>query len=134
MQDTFIYSALDWPAREERMIPTMRPYKAKASAKMRMRIIPTKSFGCCAFALQKYNHIPTKHTLTMEISQVNKCKTSSIISMNGKCRKQFTCIPVSRPHICIYCEKQTNIYLQQLFVKYPITLKEHNVGFLSQHS
>lgn len=33
-------------------MPTIRPYKAKASAKMRMRIIPTKSFGCCALALQ----------------------------------------------------------------------------------
>ena len=33
------------------MIPTIRPYKAKASAKMRMRIIPTKSLGCWAFAL-----------------------------------------------------------------------------------
>ncbi|KAK2408935.1 V-type proton ATPase 16 kDa proteolipid subunit [Trifolium repens] len=40
------YSALDWPAREERMMPTMSPYSANASAKMRMRIIPTKSFGC----------------------------------------------------------------------------------------
>jgi hypothetical protein len=33
------------------MMPTMRPYRASASAKMRMRIMPTKSFGCCAFAL-----------------------------------------------------------------------------------
>lgn len=33
------------------MIPTMRPYKASASAKMRIRIIPTNSFGCCALAL-----------------------------------------------------------------------------------
>lgn len=33
------------------MIPTMRPYNARASAKMRIRIIPTNSFGCCAFAL-----------------------------------------------------------------------------------
>jgi len=31
----------------------MRPYRARASAKMRMRIIPTKSFGCCALALRK---------------------------------------------------------------------------------
>ncbi len=30
----------------------IRPYRAKASAKMRIRIIPTKSLGCCAFALQ----------------------------------------------------------------------------------
>lgn len=33
------------------MIPTMRPYNASASAKIKIRIIPTKSFGCCAFAL-----------------------------------------------------------------------------------
>jgi len=47
IQQQILYqSALDWPAREERMMPTIRPYKAKASAKMRMRIIPTKSFGC----------------------------------------------------------------------------------------
>jgi|EP01046_Picozoa_sp_COSAG06_P016914 hypothetical protein len=26
---------------------TMSPYRPRASAKMRMRIIPTKSFGCC---------------------------------------------------------------------------------------
>jgi len=45
-QELLYQSALDWPAREERMMPTMRPYNAKASAKMRMRIIPTKSFGC----------------------------------------------------------------------------------------
>lgn len=50
-KEMFLYSALDWPARDERMIPTIRPYKAKASAKMRIRIIPTKSFGCCALAL-----------------------------------------------------------------------------------
>lgn len=30
----------------------MSPYRARASAKMRMRIIPTKSLGCCALALQ----------------------------------------------------------------------------------
>nr|DAD24625.1 TPA_asm: hypothetical protein HUJ06_026089 [Nelumbo nucifera] len=45
-------SARDWPARDDRMIPTMRPYRARASAKMRMRIIPTNSFGCCALALK----------------------------------------------------------------------------------
>ncbi|KVH95986.1 hypothetical protein Ccrd_001930 [Cynara cardunculus var. scolymus] len=40
------------------MIPTMRPYRARASAKMRIRIIPTKSFGCCAFALfNKYEKV-----------------------------------------------------------------------------
>lgn len=47
------YSALDWPAREDKIIPTMRPYRARASAKIRIRIIPTKSLGCCALALQK---------------------------------------------------------------------------------
>jgi len=51
--EIWLYSALDWPAREERMMPTISPYNANASAKMRMRIIPTKSFGCWAFALQK---------------------------------------------------------------------------------
>merc|ERR1719172_215825 len=30
--------------------PTMSPYSPKASAKMRMRIMPTNSRGCCAFA------------------------------------------------------------------------------------
>ena len=30
----------------------MSPYRARASAKMRMRIMPTKSLGCCALALQ----------------------------------------------------------------------------------
>jgi len=41
------------------MMPTIRPYRARASAKMRIRIIPTKSFGCCALALQdnkEFNH------------------------------------------------------------------------------
>jgi hypothetical protein len=33
------------------MMPTISPYKASASAKIRIRIIPTNSFGCCAFAL-----------------------------------------------------------------------------------
>ena len=46
------YSALDWPARDDKIMPTIRPYRASASAKMRMRIIPTKSLGCCALALQ----------------------------------------------------------------------------------
>ena len=31
----------------------IRPYSASASAKMRMRIMPTKSLGCCALALQR---------------------------------------------------------------------------------
>lgn len=31
----------------------IRPYSARASAKMRIRIIPTNSLGCCAFALQQ---------------------------------------------------------------------------------
>lgn len=46
------YSALDWPAREDKIMPTMSPYNANASAKMRIRIIPTKSLGCWALALQ----------------------------------------------------------------------------------
>ena len=56
----WVHSALDWPARDERMIPTMRPYSASASAKMRIKIIPTNSFGCCAFALHNThtNHTP----------------------------------------------------------------------------
>ncbi len=29
----------------------MRPYKAKAYPKMRIRIIPTNILSCCAFAL-----------------------------------------------------------------------------------
>merc|ERR1712086_1189555 len=39
------------PAVEATTRPTMRPYKPKASAKMRMRIMPTKRRGCCALAL-----------------------------------------------------------------------------------
>jgi hypothetical protein len=35
------------------MMPTISPYKASASAKMRIRIIPTNNLGCCAFALSK---------------------------------------------------------------------------------
>ena len=35
----------------ERMIAIIIPYKPKASAKMRIRIIPTKIASCCAFAL-----------------------------------------------------------------------------------
>jgi len=35
------------------MIPTMRPYRARASAKIKIRIIPTNSFGCWALALTK---------------------------------------------------------------------------------
>lgn len=31
----------------------MSPYNASASAKMRIRIIPTNSLGCCALALQQ---------------------------------------------------------------------------------
>lgn len=38
------------PALEDRMMPTISPYSASASAKIRMRIIPTNSLGCCALA------------------------------------------------------------------------------------
>jgi hypothetical protein len=31
----------------------MRPYRARASAKIRIRIIPTNSLGCCALALHE---------------------------------------------------------------------------------
>ncbi len=37
---------------ELRRIAPMSPYRARASAKMRIRIIPTKSLGCCALALR----------------------------------------------------------------------------------
>jgi hypothetical protein len=36
---------------EERISETIRPYKAKASPKIKIRIIPTKILSCCAFAL-----------------------------------------------------------------------------------
>jgi hypothetical protein len=48
------------------MMPTISPYKASASAKMRIKIMPTKSLGCWALALQ------TKTSL-----HVNKQKSSS---------------------------------------------------------
>eukprot|EP01083_Nonionella_stella_P300018 1022073_1 len=35
------------PIFSDKTIATMRPYKANASAKIRMRIIPTYNFGCC---------------------------------------------------------------------------------------
>ena len=35
----------------------IRPYRARASAKMRIRIMPTNSFGCCAFALQVASNV-----------------------------------------------------------------------------
>lgn len=41
----------------------MRPYRASASAKMRMRIMPTKSFGCCALALRTTLQRPSRSTL-----------------------------------------------------------------------
>jgi len=33
------------------MRETMRPYKAKASPKIKIKIIPTKILSCCALAL-----------------------------------------------------------------------------------
>lgn len=33
------------------MSETIRPYKAKASPKINIKIIPTKILSCCAFAL-----------------------------------------------------------------------------------
>ena len=38
------------PALDARMIPTISPYSASASAKIRIRIMPTNSLGCCALA------------------------------------------------------------------------------------
>jgi len=35
---------------EDRMIPTISPYSARASEKMKMSKIPVNSLGCCAFA------------------------------------------------------------------------------------
>ena len=45
-------SFIDEDSRERAPI---RPYNARASAKMRIRIIPTKSLGCCALALHREN-------------------------------------------------------------------------------
>ena len=35
----------------ERMRATIRPYRPSASAKIKIKIIPTKILSCCAFAL-----------------------------------------------------------------------------------
>ena len=64
------HSALDWPAREDKMMPTIRPYRASASAKIRIRIIPTNSLGCWAFALresQNQKQVKIQMTLTFSI-------------------------------------------------------------------
>lgn len=82
------YSALDWPAREERMMPTISPYNASASAKMRIRIIPTKSFGCWAFALQK--------TVTNKSNSIH-CKLATLKNIFTK--------PVRTDIICNWVSK-----------------------------
>eukprot|EP00982_Pelagococcus_subviridis_P006213 30017-Pelagococcus_subviridis.AAC.2 len=46
----------------DKMIPTINPYSANASAKIKIRIIPVNSFGCCAFALT-----PASPTMPMAI-------------------------------------------------------------------
>jgi len=38
---------------KEKRIAPISPYRARASAKIRIRIIPTNSLGCCAFALHE---------------------------------------------------------------------------------
>jgi hypothetical protein len=43
----FLY-AQPW---EVRIKETIRPYKARASPKINIKIIPTKILSCCAFAL-----------------------------------------------------------------------------------
>ena len=62
----------------------MSPYRARASAKMRMRIIPTKSLGCCALALHSaqlpqcmdacgnsfYSHAVSQAPVTQSTAQV----------------------------------------------------------------
>jgi hypothetical protein len=49
------------------MMPTISPYKASASAKIRIRIIPTNNLGCCAFALS--NPHPNKNSKTQSSNQ-----------------------------------------------------------------
>lgn len=44
------YHYYNQPPWDVKMRETMRPYKARASPKMRIRIIPTKILSCCAFA------------------------------------------------------------------------------------
>jgi hypothetical protein len=56
------------------MMPTISPYKASASAKIRIRIIPTNNLGCCAFALS--NPHPNKNSTTQSSNQtISKCET-----------------------------------------------------------
>ena len=53
----------------EKMSATMRPYRPSASAKMRIRIIPTNNLGCCPNALVPMS--PTMPIATPAASPLN---------------------------------------------------------------
>ena len=58
-----------WFAFEDRMMPTIRPYSARASAKIKIKIIPTNNLGCWAFALT-----PASPTIPIAIPAANPDK------------------------------------------------------------